>query len=89
MAIYTKYTNIAEIAIISKEGDCILKSLNLDFIKKRRIELSISHEHMAKNFGFANSSTYWKYENGNYKFKAEQLPQLARYLNCKIVDFFN
>jgi hypothetical protein len=29
-----------------------------------------------------------KYENGTYSFKAEQLPYLAKHLNCKITDFF-
>jgi transcriptional regulator with XRE-family HTH domain len=66
-----------------------MKHLDLNYIKSRRIQLALSHEEMAKNLGFADSSTYWKYENGNYKFKAEQLPILAKSLKCKITNFFS
>lgn len=43
---------------------------------------------MATKLGFKNGSTYLKYEQGVYSFKAEQLPPLAKHLQCKITDFF-
>lgn len=70
-----------------KGGDDLYK-LNLSYIKNRRIQLGITLQDMASNLGFKNSSTYMKYENGTYSFKAEQLPYLAKHLNCKITDFF-
>lgn len=35
-----------------------------------------------------NASTYMKYENGTYSFKAEQLPLLAKVLKCSTENFF-
>ncbi|HBM3498194.1 TPA: helix-turn-helix transcriptional regulator, partial [Listeria innocua] len=34
------------------------------------------------------ASTYYKYENGSYSFKAEMLPKLASALDCDIENFF-
>lgn len=65
-----------------------MDKLDLDYIKNRRIELNITLKEMAESLGFKNSSTYLKYENGDYSFKAEQLPLLAKSLKCKISDFF-
>ena len=62
--------------------------LDLDFIKKRRKELNISLQSMALSLGFKNASTYLKYERGDYSFKAEHLPQLAKELNCNMENFF-
>lgn len=61
---------------------------NLEFIKKRRKELGLSSSTVAKRMGFSDPSVYWKYESGNYKWKADMLPQLAKILNCKIQNFF-
>lgn len=66
-----------------------MKTLSLGYIKNRRIELGITQQEMAESLGFKNSSTYLKYESGAYAFKAEQLPTLAKTLNCSINDFFN
>jgi len=35
-----------------------------------------------------NASTYMKYENGTYSFKAEQLLLLAKVLKCSTENFF-
>lgn len=66
-----------------------MKYLNLPYIKKRRVELEKTLQDMADGLGMKNASTYMKYENGTYSFKAEQLPVLAKELKCKITDFFN
>ncbi len=62
--------------------------LNLGFIKKRRQELNLSLQEMAESLGFKNASTYMKYEEGSYAFKANHLPILANKLDGKIEDFF-
>lgn len=65
-----------------------MTKLDLDYIKNRRIELNITLQDMANNLGFKNSSTYLKYENGSYSFKAEHLPLLSKTLKCNLSDFF-
>ena len=65
-----------------------MQTLNLDYIKRRRIELNKTLQEMADSQGMKNASTYLKYENGTYSFKAEQLPMLAKTLKCKITDLF-
>ncbi|MCY8663664.1 helix-turn-helix domain-containing protein [Bacillus haynesii] len=62
---------------------------NLKFIKTRRNSKQIKLQHMANALGFKNASTYMKYENGEYAFKANHLPVLAAELECEISDFFN
>lgn len=65
-----------------------MKTLNLHFIKSQRQLMNISLQEMAEHLGFKNASTYLKYENGTYAFKADQLPRLALALGCNITDFF-
>lgn len=65
-----------------------MQTLNLGYIKDRRIQLEKTQQEMAESLGMKNASTYLKYENGTYAFKAEQLPLLAKALKCKITDFF-
>lgn len=65
-----------------------MQTLNLEFIKQRRLSLNITLQEMAYHLGFKNASTYLKYENGFYAFKANQLPILAKTLKCNISDFF-
>ncbi|MEM5623568.1 helix-turn-helix transcriptional regulator [Bacillus thuringiensis] len=65
-----------------------MEKLNLDFIQNRRLELDITLLELAKVLGFKNASTYMKYEKGNYTFKANHLPLIARVLDCKIEDLF-
>lgn len=65
-----------------------MKVVNLKFIQKRRQELGLSLQEMAENIGFKNASNYMKYEKGDYAFKADHLPILAKYLNCSLEDIF-
>lgn len=62
--------------------------LNLEFVADRRVKLNIPMQEMAAKLGFKNASTYLKYERGNYRFRADQLPDLADALHCAIEDFF-
>lgn len=66
-----------------------MEVLDLQYIKSRRMKLSKTLQELADFLGMKNASTYMKYENGTYSFKAEQLPKLAEALECKITDFFN
>lgn len=65
-----------------------LKKLNLEFIKNRRNEIGLSQQFIANELGFKNASTYLKYENGDYAFKAEALPLLAKVLDTELENFF-
>lgn len=65
-----------------------MTKVDLNYIKDRRSELKLSLQKAANYLGFKNASTYFKYENGVYAFKADQLPLLAKLLNCEIKDFF-
>jgi transcriptional regulator with XRE-family HTH domain len=62
--------------------------INLDFIKKRRLELGYTNQIMAEKLGFKNASNYYKYETGEYSFKASMLPVLSKILNCDMKNFF-
>lgn len=62
--------------------------LNLLFIKEKRTGLGLTHQQLAEHLAFKNASTYFKYENGTYSFKANHLPKLANILQCNINDLF-
>ena len=65
-----------------------MNEFNLKFIQQRREQLGISRKDMAELLGFSNASVYWKYETGDYKFRAEILPKLAEALKCDAKNFF-
>lgn len=65
-----------------------MKQFSLEVIKNKRLKEEKTLQEMADSMGIKNASTYLKYETGFYAFKAEQLPLLAKSLNCKITDFF-
>ena len=65
-----------------------MKELNYKFIKDKRLEKKLSLLEVANELGFKNASTYMKYENGEYSFRADMLPTLANILDCSIEDFF-
>ncbi|WP_369413932.1 XRE family transcriptional regulator [Aquibacillus saliphilus] len=46
-----------------------MQTLNLNYIKNRRIELGITLQEMASYLGLKNGSTYMKYENGTFHLK--------------------
>ncbi|WP_260412619.1 helix-turn-helix transcriptional regulator [Alkalihalobacillus sp. TS-13] len=65
-----------------------MRTINLEFIKSSRIKHHIPLQEMAVELGFKNASTYLKYENGTYTFKANHLPLLASKLDCDINSLF-
>ncbi|MDT8980022.1 helix-turn-helix transcriptional regulator [Paenibacillus sp. chi10] len=62
--------------------------LDLNFIKSRRMSKGLILQDVATRLGFKHASTYMKYEDGIYSFKANQLPILAELLDCQIENFF-
>lgn len=62
--------------------------LDLTVMKEKRIGLGLTHQQLAEKLSFKNASTYYKYENGMYAFKADQLPILAEILECEISNLF-
>lgn len=79
------YKNVSEGVVIVKYD----ATLNLSFIKRRRISLGLTHQQLAEGLSFKNASTYFKYENGSYAFKADHLPKLSRILKCDIDELFS
>ncbi|MEK4732835.1 helix-turn-helix domain-containing protein [Paenibacillus sp. FSL L8-0641] len=65
-----------------------MNQFNLRFIKQRRKELSKTLQDMADALDMKNASSYMKYENGEYSFKATHLPMLANELECGVENFF-
>ena len=65
-----------------------MERLNLPFIAKRRSECKLTLQEMAESLGFRNASTYLKYEKGEYDFKANHLPILAKKLKCGLHELF-
>ncbi|MFS7390762.1 helix-turn-helix transcriptional regulator [Carnobacterium maltaromaticum] len=64
------------------------KQLDLKKIKLLRNKKNISMQNAAESLGLKNASTYMKYENGEYSFKADALPTLSTLLDCEIEKFF-
>lgn len=65
-----------------------MKIFDLKYVKQRRIDLDLTLQEAAEGMKMKNASTYLKYENGTYSFKAEHLPLLAKILKCRIENFF-
>jgi len=65
-----------------------MAEFNLQAIADRRVQLGISTANMAEKLGMKSPSMYWKYEHGQYKFRAEDLPKLADALKCSVSRFY-
>ena len=51
--------------------------LNLSFIKERRLSLDLTLQEMAYLMGMKSKENYFRYENGDFAFKANDVPKLA------------
>lgn len=74
------------------KGEIIMNQeikLDLSFIKEKRISLGLTQQQLANYLSFKNASTYFKYENGTYSFKANHVPKLAIIFNCDIKELFS
>lgn len=65
-----------------------MKKIDLEYMRNKRIELNLSQQYLANELGFKNASTYLKYENGDYAFKADMLPILAKIFKTDMENFF-
>lgn len=62
--------------------------INLVLIKKTRLLLGLNIDQMAEALDLTNGSMYWKRENGDYKFKAEEIMKLSNVLKIPMNDLF-
>lgn len=62
--------------------------LDLERIKSRRNDLEIPLQEMADALGLKNASSYYKYEKGDYKFNADQLPVICAKLKLRLNEIF-
>lgn len=62
--------------------------LDLELIKEKRLALKYTHGEIAYYLGYKNPCSYYKYENGDYAFKANQLPILAQVLGCELTSLY-
>jgi transcriptional regulator with XRE-family HTH domain len=82
------YSEITRISKTEIRKGSKMNQIHLEFIKAKRIELGFSHEYMAFELGLSDKSQYWKREKGEYSFKLEELPKLAKVFECDIANFF-
>lgn len=66
-----------------------MKKVNLKFIVNARNKNGISMKHMGELLGFKSAAAYFMYEKGEYEFKANMLPVLAKAFDCKIEDLYS
>lgn len=66
-----------------------MAEFDLAYIAERRKALGLSCQKMAELMGFSGHSVYWKYEHGDYKFRADMLPTLATALRCNVKNFYS
>lgn len=64
------------------------KEVNLKLMKEKREEKGFTLKDMAEELGLSNGSNYLKYENGDYKLKADMIPALSKKLGIGITKFF-
>jgi len=62
--------------------------INLKLIKEQRTEKGFNIDEMASKLGLTNGSMYWKRENGDYKFKAEEVMKLSVVLEIPLEELF-
>lgn len=65
-----------------------MTEINLELIKSRRKHLKITLMEMAEALGLKNASSYFKYERGEYKFNADQLPIVCKKLKLRLNEIF-
>jgi transcriptional regulator with XRE-family HTH domain len=66
----------------------VIYKFDVEFIKKRREELGISQQEMARKIGFSGASIYCRYEKGQYTFSAPMIPLIAKALKVSINKLF-
>ncbi|BBA82933.1 MULTISPECIES: helix-turn-helix domain-containing protein [Lactiplantibacillus] len=62
--------------------------INLELVKKSRLNKGLTQQQMADMLGLDSKSSYSKRENGDTNFKSNEVPALAEILGLEI-DFKN
>lgn len=65
-----------------------MKEVNLELIKQQRKNLGYTNLEMAQALGLATSEKYLRRENGEYNFKAVELPALSAKLHIPLEKIF-
>lgn len=66
-----------------------METINLKFLQQRRAALKLTLQDMAEALDFKHAANYMKYERGDYEFKANHIPILAKKLNCSIEELYS
>lgn len=66
----------------------MVKEINLEFVRKKRKSLRYTNAEMAKALGLSSPEKYYRRENGEYAFKATELPALSEKLKEPIEKLF-
>lgn len=64
------------------------KVVNIELIKNTRMKRNISSEQMSKMMGYKGSNAYFRKENGDRRFSAEDLAKVSSILQIPIQDIF-
>ncbi|EGP5037748.1 helix-turn-helix transcriptional regulator [Enterococcus faecium] len=62
--------------------------VNLELIKERRKTKGYSLKKMSDFMGFNDKAKYYRRETGEYNFKPEELPYLAKLLDIPLAKIF-
>ena len=62
--------------------------VNLELIKERRKTKGYSLKKMSDLMGFNDKAKYYRRETGEYNFKPEELPYLAKLLDIPLAKIF-
>lgn len=65
-----------------------MTQLDLEFIKRRRKEIKLTQDNMAKKLGMNGKSVYSTYEKGIYTLDSNHGPLIAKALKVKIEDLY-
>lgn len=65
-----------------------MSQLDLNVLKRKRLEKGYSMQYMAEALGFKTAASYLNYERGTSELRADMLPVLAKTLGCSIETFY-
>lgn len=65
-----------------------MTKLDLELIRKRRLELKLTQQDMADRLKMGNKANYSRYESGKYSFDADMVPVLHEVLKVPISRLF-
>lgn len=71
-----------------EEGFILGYSINIEAIKQFRRRRQLTLTQAAEAIGLSRADQYLRRKNGQYQFKATELPSLAKLLGVPIETFF-